>query len=287
MRILFAIPHYFNAQGGGGHASLVPEPRPRVEALAACLAAVHQVFGREQRVIDIFRKVAPRANQEQSHELDVVVCTTGDAHVLKHLPLPSQLYRQYATQAEPKLLGFECRSVLRDALGRYDYYAYLEDDLILHDPWFFAKLAWFTRLAGFDYVLQPNRYEMPGFVVARKVYVDGDLRPGLMATYRDLSLLTDLHAEVYGAAMRFVPAKNPHSGCYFLNSAQMAHWAGQPHFLDRDTSFIGPLESAATLGLLRTFKVYKPAIENAAFLELQHYGTGFLSMVGTRIPLEG
>ncbi|HVW37506.1 MAG TPA: hypothetical protein VHB99_09375, partial [Pirellulales bacterium] len=78
---------------------------------------------------------------------------------------------------------------------------------------------------------------------------------------------------------------NPHSGCYFLSAAQMAHWAAQPFFLDRDTSFVGPLESAATLGILRAFKIYKPAREQAAFLEIQHHGAQFLVQVGTQLPI--
>jgi hypothetical protein len=59
----------------------------------------------------------------------------------------------------------------------------------------------------------------------------------------------------------------------------MAYWAAQPHFLDRDTGFIGPLESAATLGIMRTFRVYKPAVENASFLEIEHHGTAFISQL--------
>jgi hypothetical protein len=59
----------------------------------------------------------------------------------------------------------------------------------------------------------------------------------------------------------------------------MAHWMRQPHFLDRSPAFIGPLESAATLGIMRTFRIYKPARENASFLEIEHFGTGFLSQL--------
>jgi hypothetical protein len=70
--------------------------------------------------------------------------------------------------------------------------------------------------------------------------------------------------------------RNPHSGCFFLNARQMTHWAGQPYFGARESRFIGPLESAATLGLMRTFKVYRPAPANADFLEVQHAGTGYL-----------
>ena len=47
----------------------------------------------------------------------------------------------------------------------------------------------------------------------------------------------------------------------------------------RDTSFLGPLESAATLGILRTFSIYKPAPENAAFLEIAHAGNAFLGLI--------
>ncbi len=133
--------------------------------------------------------------------------------------------------------------------------------------------------------MQPNRYEGPGYIVARKVYVDGDLRPPVTARFRDVRASPEITAEVFGATVRFAPAWNPHAGCYFLSAEQMAHWAAQPYFLDRDTSFIGPLESAATLGIFRAFAVYKPAREQAGFLEIQHFGTQFLSQVGTQLPL--
>jgi len=177
------------------------------------------------------------------------------------------------------------QAVLRDALGRYDYYAYLEDDLILLDPWFFHKLAWFDRLAGARCLLQPNRYEVAGYVVARKVYVDGDQRPSLTARVRDVQASPEITAEAFGAPLRFRPALNPHAGCYFLTAEQMTYWAGQPYFLDRDLGFIGPLESAATLGNLRAFSIFKPAREQASFLEIQHVGTQFLSQVGTYLSI--
>ena len=78
---------------------------------------------------------------------------------------------------------------------------------------------------------------------------------------------------------------NPHSGCYFLNAEQMEKWASTPYFLDRDTSFIGPLESAATLGTMKTFRIYKPAADDSNFLEIQHFGTTFLSLIGNQISI--
>ncbi|HEV3023026.1 MAG TPA: hypothetical protein VGX76_11175 [Pirellulales bacterium] len=285
MKVLFTIPHYYHYEPGARFCSLAQEPQVRRQAVAACIAALWNVFGREQRVIQIARRTAIRANQELSHDIDLVICTTRGRHLLDQLPIPTQLYTHHATQAEPLLLGYECQAVLRDAQGKYDYYAYLEDDLVLLDPWFFHKLSWFTRLAGAERLLQPNRYELPGFIVARKVYVDGDLRPGVTARFRDMGALPEIAAEAYGASVRFRPAWNPHAGCYFLTAEQMAHWAAQPYFLDRETGFIGPLESAATLGILRAFEVYKPAREHAGFLEIQHVGTQFLAQVGAQLPL--
>ena len=49
----------------------------------------------------------------------------------------------------------------------------------------------------------------------------------------------------------------------------------QQHFDERDCSFIGPLESAATLGALKTFPIYKPFARDAGWLEIQHLDQRF------------
>jgi hypothetical protein len=284
MRILFTIAHFFNPQGSGKHGSQRKDPRPRASALSANITALHQLFGKSQGVIDIAQRLAMPANQSVSDEIKVVVCTTGDCHILSQVPLPSHLYTHYPTSAEPMLLGFECQAVLRDALGQYDYYCFLEDDLILHDPWFFVKLGWFNRQVGAFSLLQPNRYETSSGKV-HKVYIDGDLRPRVTAPFQNVQDKPELMGKIMEMPVCFRRALNPHSGCYFLNADQMEHWANQPHFLDRDTSFIGPLESAATLGVMKTFKIYKPAPAQASFLEIQHFGTGFLGLIGGQVGI--
>ncbi|HQU41302.1 MAG: hypothetical protein B7Z73_01545 [Planctomycetia bacterium 21-64-5] len=284
MKILFVVPHYFDPRGGASHQSLSGNPQPRVEALAACLRSLHHLFGSEQSALDIARRLTVPANAEFRHAIDVVLCTVGERHVLARLPFSANVYQQHACRCEPKLLGFECQQVLRDALDRYDYYCYLEDDLVIHDPLFFTKLAWFTREAGSECLLQPNRYETPDQAVGRKLYVDGDLRSRVHRRLLDQRSLPELRRQVLGAEIVFRGALNPHAGCFCLSAAQMRHWAAQPWFGDRDTSFIGPLESAATLGILRTFHIYKPALEHAAFLEIQHYGEGYLGYAGGGLP---
>lgn len=284
MNILFAIPHYYDPRGGGNYQSLNDNPQPRIDALAACLRNVHHRFGQEQSALDIARRLTVPANANFRHVVDVVICTVGECHLLSRLPFAAGAYRQHACHCQPKLLGFECHEVLRDALDRYDYYCYLEDDLVLHDPLFFMKLAWFSREAGIERLLQPNRYETPGNVIGRKLYVDGDLREPVTGRFRDQRSLRELRLQVLGSEIVFRGAFNPHAGSFFLSAAQMRHWVAQPWFGDRDASFIGPLESAATLGILRTFQVYKPALEHAAFLEIQHYGEGYLGYAGGDLP---
>lgn len=284
MKLLFAIPHYFHPAEGGQYSSTRHEAEARTQAFSACLAGLRQVFGAEQRMLDMRRRLAPRANQRLAHEIDVAVCTDGAHHLLDRLPESLRYFELHQRSTDPRLLGFACHALLRDALGRYDYYCYLEDDLVLHDAWFFQKLAWFSRCRGNDFLLQPNRYEQPRGAAQPKIYVDGDLRLQLTAPFRRPGEAPDIEASWLDMPVRFEAAANPHAGSFFLNGEQMKHWAGAPHFLDHDVQFIGPLESAATLGILKTFQVYKPARENAAFLEIEHAVPGFGHVAGQVFP---
>jgi hypothetical protein len=295
VKLLFAIPHYYDPSPPGREegrpddeprwASRGPDPAPRLAALTACLTALYQLYDRRACVLHHDRREAWQIDCDEPWALDVVICTTRGRHLLDQRPVSPRQPIHQATDADPPFLGFECHAVLRDRLGDYDYYAYLEDDLVLHDPWLFRKLAWFNGHVGDDKLLHPNRYEAaPGYALP-KLYVDGDLAPRSTAPFQDTSDSVPLAGEVMGVRVEFHRTLNPHSGCFFLNARQMAHWAAQPYFLDRDVRFMGPLESAATLGILRTFRIYRPAPANADFLEVQHFGRGYLDhIVPAEIP---
>jgi hypothetical protein len=288
MRILAAIPHFYHAArtsspDGRDHGSVGQHAETRAAALSTCIAALHQLYGPAQHIIVQATRVALPANTRTSGQVDVVVCTTGEDHLLDRLRLPAGSYRRHATGCPPALLGFECHAVLRDRLGEYDYYAYLEDDLIARDPWFFVKQAWFTSQLGDDVLLQPNRFEVgPLLGLVHKAYIDGDLIDEATTPFQDFLDRPIATGSLLGTTVTFERAKCPHAGCFFLNARQMLAWSKQPYFLDRDTSFIGPLESAATLGVMRTFRVYKSAREHAGFLEIEHFGTGFLDNLRRR-----
>ena len=284
MRILFGICHYFNPEGGQ-HASLAKNPKPRIAALTRQITALHQLYGPGQCILDIATRTAMPAGHAHPSRLDVVVCTTKARHLLNSLPLPKTMYGERPSDADPMLLGYECQELFRERLGDYDYYCYMEDDLVLHDPWLFLKINWFTRNAGNVALLQPNRYEAPAVGPFNRVYVDGEVKTQATARFQDISVQPELKALIMDQPVSLRRVSNPHAGCYFLNAAQMEHWTREPHFCDRATDFISPLESAASLGIMRTFRVYKPAPANAAFLEVEHAGTSFSSLIGNQVAI--
>lgn len=293
MRLLFAIAHHFNPEPApdagsraGRHGSLRRDPKPRLAALTSCIASLHQHFGQRQCMLDIATKTALPASQDLAAEVDVLICTTRGRHLLDSLRLPKNLWQHHATDAEPLLLGFECQAALAERLGIYDWYCFLEDDLILHDPLFFAKLAWFTSYAGDGALLQPNRYERAPSGHFHKAYIDGDLAAHVTAPFQDMADRPELTGLFLDRPLRLARARNPHAGCWFLNARQMERFTRHPAFLRRDdTRFIGPLESAATLGIMQAFRVYKPAPACAGFLEVEHHGSSFLSLVGSVVAL--
>jgi hypothetical protein len=284
MRLLVAIPHYYKAADGTHGSSSVASRGRRIQALSEAILAMHQLLGPGACEIDIARKTA--IPLPCPHTVDIVVCTTGSAHLVADLPLRPNLFQHHPTQAEPLMLGFECHAVLREYLGQYDFYAFLEDDLVIHDSLFLEKLTQFNRFTPLPALLQPNRYEISGHGPFTKAYVDGVIRHGATSAFQDVSDEPTLQGQLLGLPVRFRRPLNPHAGCFFLSQEQMAYWVSQPHFLDRDVRFISPLESAATLGLMKTFRIYKPDRVCANFLEIRHADPRFIPLIGHQVVLD-
>lgn len=287
MKILITIPHYYNHDAKSIHGSGNKDPRPRIQALFSCLFSLRSLFCDSQSILNIKDKKALSANQNFQHEIDIVVCTANDKHLLEHLNLPKDFYKQHNSHLEnPKNLGFECQKVLKENLGKYDYYCFMEDDLIINDPLFFEKLNWFNNGTESINLLQPNRYEISQRGRVLKAYVDGDINPKATVKFQNIQEFSHLHSNFLGQKIVFQRPLNPHSGCFFLTQKQMDYWVNQEYFLNMDTSFISPLESTASLGVMKTFRVYKPVPENASFLEIQHFGYSFLRLIGNEFVLK-
>ena len=294
MRLLFVIPHFFDHDEQTSdsprlnrrHGSAVATSESRQRAFTRACMSLHQSFGNSQGMIRLSDRQTVPANTSTRHDVHIVVVTSGNSHLLNRCAFSSTLYHHAPQECDPAQLGFQCQDILRDRWGNYDYYGYLEDDLAIDDPWFFEKLRWFNSHVGNENVLLPNRFERGEDMMFKKCYIDGDLAPHVTNDYQDVSIAPSLKSTVMGKEISFSRARNPHSGCYFLNATQMQSWIDQPYFGSRDSRFIGPLESAATLGIMKAFKIYKPAVENACFLEIEHYDNRFLRQVRRKTKSE-
>ena len=275
MRILFAIPHYFAPTADGFYASERSTPDARAAVVRLCLAALWRNFAAAQSLTNGRIQAQHATNARLSAEITVALCTTGERHLAADLAGCG--FDHVRTAAEPRFLGFECHKLLRDGLGRYDYFAYLEDDLRIADGLFMAKLAWFLGQFGDAAVLQPNRFEAVDRPAPYKLYIDGNLHdPRVSPRLQRIEGQRRITGSAFGQRLVFQRVDNPHAGCFFLSAAQLARWVAEPDFAMPSAAFGGPLESAATLGVMRHFRVYKPARENAAFLEIEHLDRRYL-----------
>ena len=281
MRILLAIVHYWDPSGSGKHQSLRPNPAPRIAALQQQLLCLRRL-GSNQSMLHMADRMVYPANEGLRHQIDIRLVTDGEHHVIEQLdPVYRPLFDQIVTEPVSGMhLGFEAQRFLASQVDEgYDLYGYMEDDLLIHDPLFFSKLQWFCGLMGDDAVLLPQRMELAGEPhLVDRFYIDGpmhaDERRSLVPEDGPIVM-----ADWPGGHVAFEPPQNPHAGCFFLNAGQLQHWMKQSWWLDRDCSFVSPLESAATLGLAKTFKLYKPCLSHASWLEVQHWGTSFHSLI--------
>jgi hypothetical protein len=282
-KILVVIPHYCG-KGNGFYGSTSGNNAVRVSILERVIEGLHVALGSRQAFLLWLGQHFPgkgngqviNANDSFRSIMDVVICTTGENHVVSDLRIPKHLYHHQPTGVEPMKLGFACHEVLRKAMGNYDWYCYLEDDLLITDSLFFAKLEWFVKQFSDETTLSPHRFEKSLTEHAHKLYHDGSVRPDFTAPWQDVNDRRILEADILGEQLSFERWPNPHSGCFFLNAHQMERWASRPYFGDVDTAFAGPLESAASLGIIKTFRQYKPSPKNAAFLELEHLHPRYL-----------
>ena len=289
MRILFAIVHHWNPAGDGNHGSLRSDSTPRVQAFEQQLLSL-QRLGNRHLQLNIAQREAQPANQDLQNHIQIAVISDGQHHLIDRLdPRYQGLYSLVLTKPlSAKHLGFEAQRFLASQLEEdFDLYCYLEDDLIIHDPWFFKKIAWFISQAGDNCVLLPHRIELASYPhPVDRFYIDGTIPEDELLKIIPENL-DDLAFDYLQEKIIFKPPANPHSGCFFLSKSQLLYWTKQSHWLDIDCSYISPLESAATLGLAKSFNLYKPSMKQASWLEVQHWGNSFHCLLGRNINLPG
>lgn len=275
MRILITIPHYFGSGPDHYSSTAMSHREVRLNALRRCITSLHQLFGTPAAVKGYDRTIKTIAGCSQN-ELSIIICTYGEQHLLHDLKLDQSCFKQTACCVDnPMQLGFCCHTALKEHIGSFDWYCYLEDDLVIQDPFFFEKLTLFNHAAGqLPCLALPHRYELSEHSLPRKIYIDGDLWPDNAAVMNRLRL-PGCPAEIQltcppNGVVDFLPAQNPHAGCFFLTEPQLRQLAEQAWFGKPLSGLAGPLESAATLPLMTLFNIYKPALNAAAYFEIQH-----------------
>lgn len=280
MRALLALVHYFKAEEGSTHSSTDAHRRDQRAAVL-------------RRVIDSWRgSLGPTTTLNIETKrfdrlrgavdgLDIVVVTNGTDHLLNDDFARARGVRHVKAQVDnPRMLGFAAHRLFAETRNAYDLFCYSEDDLRIADPGFIDRLRAFQDAFGWKRLLMPNRFEWNPAGPTLKTWIDGDLRPGATQAWRDALPDEDfLRLPMPGRApVVFRRAMNPHAGFFALSAPQLAHWVRQKHFLDLDCAFISPLESAATLAVMKTFPIYKAFGPDAGFLEIEHIDNRFSSM---------
>jgi hypothetical protein len=278
MRVLITIPHYYRPQASGSdalHGSHdASTRRQRLTALEDTIFAFHALFGRKMFAVQSnLRRYLPAPNPV-AVDFDIVVFTTGGAHLLGDIQLPRSMYAHVETDAEPPFLGYECYRHLESKLGDYDLFGFFEDDIVVHDVLFFAKLEALRTKAkemGCGEILfQPQRFERMDATAAdikeavAKIYIDYQVYPA--PPYDGPAIAIDC----IGRQARFEPALNPHAGCFVIDREQLRAVVRHPRYLDRAVIWVSPLSNAATGFVAQALPVYKPTLECSALFEVEH-----------------
>ena len=279
-RILITIPHYYKYDPSVFYGSGSEKRDSRIRCLRKMLSSIRENFGlphayshqaRDVHSKRIYIQYEP-ADTDNIYDIDVVVCTDGSNHLLDELNLPQGYFQKRDFRLDnPRYLGFMCYKVMAENQGKYDYYAYMEDDLVIHDLFFFQKLQWFNSLFPMDCLLQPYRY-MRNLSPFAKEYIDSELDICIYDFYDYGGGNDKLIADYLGNSLEFIRAANPHAGCFFVNAKQFEKMLERVDFFEQTDIFMSPLESAASFKIMQNFKIYHPQYEKASFLEIEHIG---------------
>lgn len=282
MRLLVVLHHFVGRGGGARHyySNRPEEKQNRIASLSACLAGLKNTFGRARSSAHFHDDTFTLDPLEAPYTLDIKLAVTGDCHVLDKLPqalLADVEVIEARDLASPLHLGFFARALLLQGGSAYDFAGQIEDDIILSDPEFFAKLAYVNQSRPNENILVvPNRHESWN---GRKCYIDGRCTAGgdpvalnLGSQQGPKQFLLPHLANI----VTFHRADNPYSGAYFLSREQLCRVAADPRSFAHDASWTSPLESSMILHLVQHFALYKPALASG-FLEVQHYGSRYVA----------
>jgi len=283
LKVRVVIPHYCSDQGVAQHyGSTRPGNRDkRIVALGRTLGALRALTlqaGINDYIFNHTPEPGPAplpqfqqpASQARPIDLEVLVCVTGDAWLEGALRAFARTFRGVRLElTNPIELGLDARDLLLKTDPVPDLSLYMEDDLVIHDPYFFEKQFWFIKRANDQAVLMPHRYELDldDEGVSRRLFVDGFIEEPASALFPWQPLENAAQGMFRNEPVSFDLAKNPHSGCFVLSARQVHQLRHQGVPAQQ---WVGPLETAATFTPAHCFPVYKPSLSCRDFLTIEH-----------------
>ena len=285
MKVLVCIPHYYDhakAAAIPDMGSSTASPGERASTVRQALRSIvtlisPQVMIGSSGTTDVLHDIAEPLDSIGGK---ILLCVTGDNHLLNELP-SFHLVEGRRSDVHPTLLGYLCRQVFEQHLGEYDLYCFIEDDVAIVDPDFFAKVARFYATFGEDRILLPNRYEHVHHRFGlSKVYLDGPVHP-------DHAVLApgEHPPELAMGDTVFELAANPFGMCYVITDGQLRDWSRQPDFLRLHADLKQRMDTfeVAQIPFGGARPLYKPARRNLSYLEVRHV-SGRLSMARSAVP---
>ena len=207
-----------------------------------------------------------------SYNFKILLLSKEGFSLAEHLPeyLREKVDVTYSTQPDPMFIGFDAFEQFKAHAEDFDYFMFMEDDILLSDSWFLEKIKQFNQSSPSpNYVLLPHRFE---YFKGVKYYLDQMAVTGEQSkryTYTEQLNFTVDHVQ-------FCIYENPHAGFYCLNRTQLSQWISSGNRWKNKAVAFGPLESAATFCLFENFKLFKPHPDDMDYFLIQHFGNKYI-----------
>jgi hypothetical protein len=276
IRVLACIPHFFRrnaADSGMGHGSNSDQLENRLEQFRYCLKQLTAVLEPVRFLLGSPGRIAHEQVEPVPQGIggDIIVVTARENNLLTELS-DEVAVNAFLWDGPPRELGYQCRRLFAQYVGRYDLYLFIEDDTTILDPSFFRKLAAFYRAHGEDRILLPNRFEIFGAAHhGWRAYLDQPAFRGHSAPARPGP--DELSLPGYDGDVFFTKSTDGLSGAYIITDGQLRRWMGQPDFHAPDPAAVAagldPLELTQT-PLGGALPMYRPSRQNLDFLEVHH-----------------
>lgn len=255
-----------------------PQQRPKVLAVIPHITSENEASNRYWAAakIDKLKNTIDGLLSSFAHcELTILISTLPNRHITAYLPDYQKRCIQVleGPDCDPMYVGFRAQDEFSERIDQFDWFLFVEDDIVIHDSFCLEKLQRFNQRCGYsDAVLLPNRYEI---CEGTKNYIDLTI---------DSKVGWNKLSEIEVEGVKYAECTNPHSALYCLSQSQMQHWVKSGRKWKYQDVMVGPLESAATFCLLECFRLYKPHPANLHFWEVQHHDVKYSKLCSDPSP---